>query len=221
MTCVLAILALLLAGAALFSLLRIRVRAELGTDVRYVFVGLGRSGARLDFVGRRREYRLFGLTVKRRSLDREKPPAEKKAAKSREPEKPAKEKRPVPWRDILQLVPQVGRALRDYLIGLARSLIVEQLEAEIEAGFDQPDLTGKAFGYYQAALAAAPGVVGRLQYRPVWDRAAFSGSGRVTVALPLYRLLGRTAQFIWRLPLRALWKITIGSKRGDRNEQRQ
>ena len=225
MNYVLIILAVLLAGAVLLSLLRLRVRAEIGTEVRRLFVGLGRSGAQLDFLGREQQFRLFGLTVKRSPMDGKTPSRKPKALeKVPEPDKPPtpkKKKRPIPWRQILEALPQASRALGGYLLGLVKSLIIEQLEAEIEAGFDEPDLTGKAFGYYQAALAAAPAVVGRVQYRPVWDGPAFSGSGQMSVALPLYKLLGRTVQFVWRLPLRALWKLTIGSKRGDRNEQRQ
>jgi hypothetical protein len=121
------------------------------------------------------------------------------------------------WQEFLPLLPKCAKALHGYSFGILRSIIVEELQAEIEAGFDSPDLTGLTFGYYQAALAAAPGVVGRVEYRPDWTGASFSGQARGSVALPLYRLLGRSIVLVYQLPLREILKLAIGRRRGGQD----
>jgi len=204
------ILALLLAA---ICLLRLRLRFELGSDRRLLFVGLGRSGPEYDFVRRVQSFKLFGRCIKSTPM--------KKVDKAAEPKPEAqprkKAKRVRPFGDILRAVPEVSRALWRYTIGLLKSVMIEELEADVQAGFYEPDLTGQLFGYYQAALAAAPSVVGRVHYTPDWTGASFAGQARVAVALPLYRLLYRTLILICQLPLRRLIKLAIGKKRGGQD----
>jgi hypothetical protein len=217
MTGTIVIVLLLLAA---ICLLRLRVRFELGTDRRLLFVGLGRSGPEFDFVRRVQSFKLFGRTIKSAPMRK---PDEKAAPK---PEKPAeaddkrtekKSKRVRPWHEVIGIIPKCTGALQRYSFGLLKSVVVEELDAQIEAGFEQPDLTGQLFGYYQAALAAVPSVVGRVQYQPDWTGASFAGSARLAVALPLYRLLYRTFLLICQLPLRRLIKLAIGKKRGGQD----
>ena len=211
------IYALFIILAVLVCLLFLRVRVRLvvkGRSRRLLFVGLGQSGADLDFIGKRGTLKVAGLGIKRFEIGKEAPDKPKKKPK----EKPAR-KRHRSVIDIIKAVPQSARALGAFGLGLLKSVVVEEAEGRIEAGFDQPDLTGITFGYYQAALATAPSLVGRVQYLPDWTGASFSGSMRVAVAIPLYKIGWRTIILLWQLPLRKLWKVAIGTKRGDQDGQ--
>ncbi|MCK4607322.1 MAG: hypothetical protein KAU35_08515 [candidate division Zixibacteria bacterium] len=199
-------------------LLRLRVQLEISNDRRSLFVGLGRTGREYDYLRRVRSVRVLGFRVSSSPID------EKKAGKPERPEKksttkppPGKPGRKRPLRDILRILPECSKALWGYTEGILRSLIIEHLEAEIKGGFDTPDLTGQAFGYYQAALAAAPAVVGRVRFTPDWTGPSLSGSARVSVALPLYLLLYRSLVLAVNLPLRQIVKLAIGKKRGDQD----
>ncbi len=200
-------------------LLRLRLRATISSERRLLFVGLGRSGPEFDFTSKTGQIRLFGLNIKTISLieeegrkkkpkkKREKKPKERKAGRKRSPG------------DFLKVMPSVASAAWNYFVSLLKSIIVEQLEGEIEAGFDSPDTTGTAFGYYQAALGAAPAVVGRINYIPRWDGAMFDGSMKVSLAIPVYRIVFTTLVFVYKLPLRDLIKLAIGKKKGDQDVQ--
>jgi hypothetical protein len=109
----------------------------------------------------------------------------------------------------------MASALWGYFVSILKSVAVEEAQGEIEAGFDEPDITGRVFGYYQAALGMVPSVVGRVAFVPDWTGASFSASMRLSLALPLYKLIWRTLVLIARLPLRELVKLAIGKKRGD------
>jgi hypothetical protein len=139
-------------------LVRVRLRLEISPERRILFVGLGRSGPEIDFVKREGVLKLFGLRLKRFSLDQDRPdsgtprPAPPSSGESSRPSSnpPARRRS---FRAILEIVPQCLSAFWKYAVGLAKSTIVEEAEAKIEAGFDTPDVTGQAFGYYQAAVA--------------------------------------------------------------------
>jgi hypothetical protein len=212
-------LIILVAAIALVLFLNLRIRIVLDRDHRLVFLGLGHSGPEVDFATRTGTVRLFGTRTKSFKLKRAKkkpaepklPTEEKKAAK--------KPKRERPLRDILSVAPRCARAAIGYLIDLWKSMAVEELDGRIEGGFDSPDLTGRVYGYYQAALAAAPGVTGRLAWVPDWTGPSFSGSLHLTVALPLHRLAFRTIVLICKLPLRELIKLAIGKKKGVQDGQ--
>ena len=202
------------------SLLRLRLRFEIGPDRRLLFVGLGRSGAQSDYTNRVRSVKLFGIAVSTKPIEKRPPeekapgtPEEKKVPKATE----GASKRERSIKDLLKLAPRCIKPLWSYQAGLLKSVIIEQLEAEVEAGFDSPDITGMAYGWYQASLAAVPAVVGRLRYTPDWTGASFRGNARVAVALPLYRLIFRSMQLLWRLPLREIIKVAIGKKKGGQD----
>lgn len=200
------------------TLLRIRVRFELSRDERLLFVGLGRSGHEQDFVARVGWIKLFGMRVKTLRPEEKKEPTVKSAKKKKKPEK-KKTERQRSIKDGLAMVPGVFRALNNYLWSLIRSVRVEELDGEIEAGFDSPDTTGQAYGYYQAALATVPSVAGRLRFTPDWSGPSFNGSARVALAIPLYKIILRTIVLIFKLPLRKLVKLAIGRKKGDQDVQ--
>ena len=208
---------IILIGSVL--LLNIRIRIELDKDRRLLFFGLGRSGAEYDFMSRINRLKIFGLNIK--TIAPEKEPGVKPAKTKVKPpkEKPPKKKRKRErsLTDFLRILPQCLQPLGIYMLELIKGAAVEEFEGEIEGGFDTPDLTGQAYGYYQALLGAVPAVVGRLRYYPNWTGASISGAVRVSVIIPLYKLLYRSLVLVFRLPLRKLLKLAIGTKKGEQD----
>lgn len=205
-------------------LLRLRFRLELSSERKLLFLGLGRSGPELDFRSSRGVVRLFGFDLWSFALGKSESVAAKiktglKKLQEDEPEKEPEEdsaekpKRKRSWRDAAAIAPACARAFGRYLLGLIGAAVVERAEAEIEAGFAEPNLTGQAFGYYQAVIGVAPSL-GRVQYIPIWSGPAFSGSANLSIAWPVYRLVWQTTLFLARLPLTKIVKLAIGSKEG-------
>ncbi len=209
-------LLILLSIIITFLLLNVRIRFILGDGKKLLFVGLGRSGPELDFAHRVGSIKLFGFKLKSFDIDKEKkkkPRKIKEKTRKVKAVKPPKRRKRSP-RDFLRLLPRCVGPLWSYLVSVLKAAIVEELEGQVEGGFDRPHLTGAIFGYYQAALAAVPGVVGRVQYIPDWIGPSFSGAARLSVAIPVRKLLIRTAVLMYRLPLRDLLKLAIGKKKG-------
>jgi hypothetical protein len=231
-------------------LLRIRVRFELSKSQWLLFVGLGRSGPELDFMRNVGFLKLAGIRLKRFEIYKEErilPKARKKKRKLEETPPSVQVRRLVRfiltvmrktlrlmWEFFSSLLKTLGaeklegriarksfRPMWEYFIGLLKAVAVEELEGRVEAGFDEPHLTGTVFGYYQAALAAVPSVVEKVQYVPDWTGASFRGSCKVAMALPLYELLGRTAVLIVKLPLRDIIKLAIGKKKKGESDVQQ
>jgi hypothetical protein len=217
----LVIIAAILVG---FLLLRLRVRFELdGLERRVLFLGLGRSGPELDFVRKTGVFRLFGISIRsfefkrKKAKPKKKPtPVEKEAEEKPEARKKGR-KRSI--KDILSVVPSVSVSLWKFFVGLIRSAIIEEARGTIQGGFEEPDLTGQAFGYYQAMLGAVPALACHIVYHPDWTGASFTGSMRLAVAIPMYKLAWRTVVLLWGLPLRKLVKLAIGQKRGEQDVQ--
>ena len=213
------LIAILLVAALL--LVRVRFRLELAPEKRLLFVGLGRSGSEFDFVRREAVIKLSGLRIKRFLLAAvatkgyEVPAPSDLTSKKKS--SPAKRKRSLG--SLFEILPQCLHALGRYFIGLLRAAIVEEANAEIRAGFETPDITGQVFGYYQAALGAAPALMGRIRYCPVWTGTSFSGSARVSVAWPVYRLVWQTMLLMFRLPFIKIISLVIGKKKGVRDVQ--
>ncbi len=209
---------LLLAFIALFiavSLLRLRLRFEFSPQSRILFIGLGHSGPQVDFIRKEGMLRICGLNLGRFAFGRRKEKlvsARERRERLGKPPKKAKRPRTRPARDIVRVGRQCLHPAWHYAVGLLRSTVVEELHGRVEGGFGSPDVTGMAYGYYQAALAAVPQLVARVDYIPVWVGPFFNGSGKIAVALPLYKLVGRTVQLLWRLPLREIIKLAIGNK---------
>lgn len=204
---------------ALLLLIRLRLRVEISGERKLLFIGLGRSGSEFDFRKRQGELRLFGFRIKRFEFGKKSRLKAAREAISRvvgseeavEPTKPAAEKLSSfqHWRPILpQAIKESGR----YLLALLKASIVEQAEGEIEAGFESPAYTGQAFGYYQAAVAAAPGLLGRVHYIPDWSGKSFSGAVRCSVAWPMYSLVWQTTLLLVRLPVMKIVKLAIRNK---------
>jgi hypothetical protein len=210
---------IVLLGALLLA--RLRLRLEISDDRKLLFVGLGRTGPEYDFRTGRGVFRLFGFRTREFVLARGKKSVKeeiKEAVRQEKAEeaktKKAKPKRKRSIKDIAAIVPQSLKALGRYLLGLMKSAVVEQAEGEIEAGFEEPHLTGQLFGYYQAALGVAPSLVGRVAYVPDWSGASFSGAVRCAVAWPVYRLAWQTTLLVFRLPVTKIVKLAIGTKEG-------
>ncbi len=211
----------LIIGAIL--MLRIRVRARLDSEHRLLFVGLGRSGPEMDFVKHEGVFKLFGITIKHFTLgEEEEQPAEEKPEEKAEEDKkkrkkPARIRRLGSRREVIDFALVVLKATWKYFVGTIKSLIVEQLEGEIEGGFESPHLTGEAYGYYHALVGAVPALAGRFTYIPDWTGPSLTGSLRVSVALPLYRFVYQTIRYWLRLPLRKIIKLAIGEKKGEQD----
>lgn len=205
---------------SLLLAVRIRLRMEFTPDQRWLFAGLGRTGIRYDFssadttilwcgipIRKRRHRKIKSVDADQKSKDKAKAVSRKKLRSGGRRER---SKRQIAW-----VVKHSIPALWKYSIGLLHSIIVEQLEARVAGGFDSPHLTGQVFGYYQAALATAPAVVGRVQYDPDFTGASISGTVKASVALPLHQLLLRTVILVAELPLREIVRLAIGKKKGD------
>ncbi len=196
---------------ALLTLLRIRVKLGLYPNVKTVFVGLGNTGIRIDISGKTRSFLLAGRTISTRPIrsKSEKKEAEVKIKKMKK-KKPGRVR---PLKQIIAVIPDTLRAVGLYSVSIMKSATIEEFDGEINAGFGPPDIIGMAFGFYQATLAGIPGIAGRFKYTPDWTGASFKGQLRVSVAIPLYRVLFRTMVVAWQLPLRDLIKLAIGTKK--------
>lgn len=213
------ILTLVVLLAALMTL-RLRIRFRVGSHQRFLFVGIGRSGQEVDFVDRTSTTRLMGFRLKTMKLGKRSKEQPEPVSKDGKIKKPKKKwlRRQRSWRDFVRILPSTASPLWKYGTSMLASVIVEQMQGKIEAGFEQPDRTGLAYGYYQSALAAAPAVVGKIEYLPVWDRSAFKASLTGSVALPIYRLVYYSILLVFRLPLREILKLAIGKKKGDQDD---
>jgi len=218
----------------LFLLLRLRLRVVLDEQQKIVFVGLGRSGPEIDFDAKVARLKIAGITLQRiafADLGDKTEPEETEDAKTRtqmEPEEQAAEEPTKPespsiltrlrrlergvLNDIWALLKIVPRATASFLIGIIRDSRLEELHGRIEAGLGSPDTTGRVYGYYCAVAGALPGSVGRFEFIPDWDGASFDGSMRMSIGLPLYRLLYRAIRLIWHLPIRKIWKLGRAKK---------
>lgn len=210
------ILLTIVAIATVLLLLHLRVRFVFGSGNRLLFVGLGRSGPEFDYVGKTGCMKLFGLKVHTFKLGKKKlkPPPEKEPRVDKKVKKAKRKRSPG---DFLRLIPACGAPLWKYLVSLLRAAVVEELEGEIEGGFESPDLTGIVFGCYQAALSAVPAVAGRVHFRPDWGGSSLEATVRGSVALPAYKIVFRTLILLFQLPLRELIKLAIGKKKGGQD----
>ncbi|KAA3632891.1 MAG: hypothetical protein DWP97_10235 [Calditrichaeota bacterium] len=195
-------------------LLRIRLKVRLIDSEKTLFVGLGRSGVLYDFKKMSGFIQIWNRTFKKIKQKRPDEQNQKKSeAQSRDKQKDkTKAKRVIPYREMFALIPSMMTALWTYAVSMMKSVIIEEMNGKIEAGFDSPDITGKVFGFYQAAYHAVPAVAGRIHYVPVWDETRFNAQMQLSVAIPLYKIIWRTIVLIFSLPLRDIIKLTIGKK---------
>lgn len=203
-------------GAVLFSNLRLRI--SLDENHRLVFIGLGRNGLEIDLVRQVGHIKIFGLRLKSfaRGAEKEKKISPVKKIEKAE-KKPKKIKRQRSRRDILRVLPQSLRATGLFCRDIIKAVAFEELEGELAGGFDSPDWTGRAYGYYQALCGAVPSMAGYFRFYPNWSGASLSGSLRLSVVLPFYVFLYRTLVLLLRLPLRKIIKVAIGTKKGEKD----
>ncbi len=202
-------------GALLLGLLVLRVRLRIiyTSDIRLAALTLGRrTGFFADLVCFRGTVRVAGIPVY--GMDLRKEQEEAPSARQETPPEAEAPTQPQPKRPLRErvaalrvILPQAWRAFWNYLRSLYRATRIEELSARIEAGFASPDQTGSALGYYYAALGTAPAIVSRVQFVPVWMGPSFEASGRMTLAIPLYRLLWHTIVLLWQFPARKLIKV--------------
>jgi len=194
-------------------MLRIRFRAEFNADNRIIFFGLGRSGPEIDFIAGVGRFRLFNyelgkFAVKR--VPRNFSEAGDFAGTIRREAKLREKTAGQAW----SIFKRSLKPLYNFFVSLFKATVIEEMKAEVAGGFDDPALTGSTFGYYQAAIGAVPALAGRVNYYPDWMGASLSGSFKMSVALPLYRLVGSFIRLLWQLPLREIAKMAIGKKKG-------
>jgi hypothetical protein len=175
-----------------------------------MFVGLGRTGVLTDFTEKTRTIIFAGKTLKSSPIVEQ--PAKPKREK---PLKKSKRIRPIG--DVIAIIPDSFRAFGKYVYSNIKSIIVEEFEAEVKAGFEDPYLTGMAFGYYQAAVGAVPFFGKFFKFVPDWNGGAVSGGLKTTVSIPLYKVIYRTTVLVFSLPLRKVVKLAIGRKDRKQN----
>lgn len=210
---------------ACFLMLRLRFGVVLTDQQRLLFLGIGRSGLQLDFKSHVSRIKLCGWTVRSlkydsgAKLDGEGRTGPIKAVKITKAElgsgkRPGRKRGELHFRAWLEVGLQILRTLRKYVVDLLRSVIVEEAEAEIRAGFESPHLTGEAYGYYHALIGAVPALAPRLRFYPDWTGQSFAGSARLSLAIPMYALLYRTGLMICRMPILKTIRLVREQKKG-------
>ena len=197
---------------ALATLIRLRVKLDLYPNVKTLFAGMGRTGVRIDITGKTQAIIFAGRTVKSISVEKLLKNSVKKIAKISNIIRPGRQRS---LKKLLAIVPATLKALSNYTYSILKSAAIEEFDGEINAGFGPPHITGAAFGFYQATLAGIPAIAGRFKYIPDWNGLSFQGQLRLSVSIPLYRLLFKTMIMLWRLPLRELLKLAIGTKKAQ------
>lgn len=199
-------------------LLNLRLIFRVNEKEKFLFAGLGRSGGEFDFSKKTGVIKLFGLSVKQFDIfsteEKDKAETKKKRAKEKK-----KSKRTRSFKQILKIIRGSLNAFKNYIISILKNVVVEEMEGKIEGGFDSIDLTGQAYGYYQAVCGAVPSISQRLIFIPHWEENYLKAEVKGAVALPLYVLCYRTAILIFSLPLRKIIKFTIGKKKGGHDGQ--
>jgi hypothetical protein len=203
-----------------FLLLRLRVRVELTENRRILFAGLGRSGVEIDFLSDISRIKMFGFTVRtihRTESDEDEPITSKPISlcKEKKPPKPkARSKSSASITDILKISLKVISASWKFVVEIFKSIIVEEAEADIHAGFETPDMTGQVYGYYQAAIYAIPSFGKRVRFYPDWMGASFTGRAKLSLALPVYALVYRLLLLLMRLPILKIIRLIRAKQKG-------
>ncbi len=200
---------------------RLRIKLSLDSEgENRLFVGLGSFGIRYDFSENRSDIVLSGWRMKRLNLDKR----EKKRKKKAPDGDTTKSFDPLGLEIIKKIskyireLPAAGTAQYRYFSSLIKSVVVEQANGKVRAGFDQPDLTGLSYGLYQAVLGVEPDLAERFAFAPVWDEASFDGSLNLAIALPFHRFGWRTIVMIKDLPVMKIVKLAIGKKEGVKDD---
>jgi hypothetical protein len=98
------------------------------------------------------------------------------------------------WRRLAALYDLAGQPARGLLSGLCGAIRVRRLHLRGRFGFEDPALTGRAYGWLQAAAGLLPGRV-RLEVRPDFEATGVSGQAALRVHLHLGRLLAVLLRF--------------------------
>lgn len=197
---------------ALATLIRLRVKLDLYPNVKTIFAGLGRTGIRIDISGGTQSIIFAGRTVKSISVEKVFKNSVERIAKISNIIRPGRQRS---FKNVLVIVPTTLKTLANYTYSILKSAAIEEFDGQINAGFGPPHITGAAFGFYQATLAGIPAIAGRFKYIPDWNGLSFQGQLRLSVSIPLYRLLFKTMIMLWQLPLRELLKLAIGTKKAQ------
>lgn len=198
-------------------LLKIRVSIRLSGKEKFLFAGLGRSGSEFDFTSKKGNLKLFGINFKQFDLLKKSEKIEKKKEKKKKRRSKSDRKRS--FKDVLKFLPQTLIAFKEFIISIFNSIVVEELDGKIEAGFESPHITGQIYGYYQAVAVIVPNFSQRFSFSPVWDTPKFDGRLNASISLPLYKLIYKFVIFITSVPLIKIFTFIIGKKKGGQNGQ--
>ena len=228
------ILLIVLGLFTLLLLLRLRLRVYIDDGRR--LISFSYATARIEANIRENEgtASFLGITLRRFPLVKDESEKKKKQGKKEEAEQ---ENGPGPLRklarsfrekkgrltviDLLAVAPQITWAHARLFADIFGDTTVEQLDVDIEGGFEYPHLTGQMLGYYHALVGAVPMGPVRISYVPDWDGAPFTGSVRASLALPLYRLLYRLLRYLFRLPIMNIVKRMRRNRKGESNAGEQ
>ncbi|MFZ1683561.1 MAG: hypothetical protein WAU88_05450 [Candidatus Zixiibacteriota bacterium] len=217
------ILGTLLALIVITLLLRIRVGCDLGPEKKLVFARIGRTGSEFDFTTKTMIIRLFGMRIKEVVISGAKKtgsaetvaePASDSGVPQSQPTTKPKVTKVRPLSLLLEIISESSKALWHFVVGILKGIIVEEAQGELSVGFDSPDVTGKAFGYYHAVAWAAPSLANRISITPVFTEKVMTGKARVTLALPVYVLVYRTGRLIANMPIRKIIRYSRGIQKG-------
>lgn len=135
-------------------LLNLRLCIRLSKKEKILFAGLGRSGSEFDFTSKKGNLKLFGINLKQFDFKVKDDKYKKKKEKKKKSER--KSVRTRSFSDFLKFLPQAFIAFKQFIISTFKSVVVEELDGEIKAGFESPHITGHIYGYYQAVSAIVP-----------------------------------------------------------------
>ena len=194
----------------LFLLLHLRFKFFYTPEAKFLFFGLGRSGLTIDLLQREKIITLSGIKLS------EKPLTARVAVEKQEQPKPKKRKSSrfkISFGQIKAILPKIFKPLKNFSIGLIKSVKIEELRGKISPGFDSPALTGWTYGWYNLICGIAPKVNKHFVYHPIWENRYFEGEFKTSLSIPLYKIVGRSFLMIWQLPIIEIWKI-IKQNRG-------
>ncbi len=200
--------------------IRLRVRLILNEERSIFFAGYGRTGYEYDFETETEAIKLFGFPVKQlaKTKEQSKPKQEPQQQRTLAVYKTGYgilKNRGQELRQIVAIFPTTGKAVLRFGWEVFRRLEIEEIRLHITAGFDSPDLTGRAVGWYYTIVGAMTSLRGKLLFTPIWDRPALDASGRLSIAIPVYKLIGPFVRLIRDIP----WKQIISLMKKNLNRR--
>lgn len=202
------LLALVLVLVTVMLFIRFRVRLVLNEGESLFFAGYGRTGYEYNFTTDIETLKLCGFTITQLKKTKQQPKRERSAISTYRTGYRTLKNRGQEIRQLAAIVPKSGKAVLRFGWTILKRLTLEECRAHITAGFDSPDQTGRVLGWYYSIVGAVPSLRERLFFTPVWDRATLDASGRLTISIPLYKIIGPLARLIHDIPWKQIIRLT-------------